>query len=153
MLNEGMKAINFSLPDASGHIHQLSDYRGKKIALYFYPKDLTSGCTRQACAFRDAYDAYVDRDITIIGISKDDSKSHLKFIQTNDLPFLLLSDLDTKVCQAYGVWGEKSLYGHRYMGIKRTTFLIDEKGYIIKVFEKASPKENANQILKFLDRY
>ena len=153
MLKEGMKAQNFSLPDAYGKTHSLSDYQGKKVILYFYPKDMTSGCTSQACAFRDVYDEYVKRDLVLIGISKDDEKSHKKFIEQNDLPFLLLSDVDTKVCQAYGVWVEKSLYGNRYMGIQRSTFVIDEKGKIIKVFEKASPKENANDILKFLNRY
>lgn len=153
MLEAGMKAVNFSLKDAEGHIHQLTDYRGKKVVLYFYPKDMTSGCTTQACAFRDVYDEYEARDIVLIGISKDDEKSHKKFIEKNDLPFLLLSDVDTEVSQAYGVWVEKSLYGNRYMGIKRSTFIIDEEGNIIKVFEKASPKENAHDILKFLNRY
>ena len=146
------KAPNFTLSDEHGIKHQLSDYRGKKVILYFYPKDMTSGCTRQACAFRDNYDEILKRDLVLIGISKDDEKSHKKFIEKYDLPFLLLSDIDTRVCQAYGVWVEKSLYGNRYMGIQRSTFIIDESGMIIKVYEKASPKENANDILKFLDR-
>ena len=153
MLTSGTKATDFSLPDMNGEVHHLSDYKGKKVVLYFYPKDMTSGCTRQACAFRDVYDEYKKRDIVVIGISKDDEKSHRKFIEKNDLPFLLLSDIDTKVCQAYGVWVEKSLYGNRYMGIQRATFIIDETGTIIKVYEKASPKENANDILKFLNSY
>ncbi len=153
MLKAGVKAEQFSLPDADGNIHNLSDYRGKRIVLYFYPKDMTSGCTTQACAFRDVYDEYKERDLTLIGISKDDGKSHKKFIETHELPFLLLSDVDTAVCKAYGVWVEKSLYGNKYMGIQRATFIIDEEGTIIKVFEKASPKENANNILKFLDHY
>lgn len=153
MLKAGMKAEGFSLPDADGNIHNLSDYSGKKVVLYFYPKDMTSGCTTQACAFRDAYDEYEERGLVLIGISKDDEKSHRKFIDKNELPFLLLSDVDTDVCKRYGVWVEKSLYGNRYMGIQRATFIIDETGTIIKVFEKASPKENANDILKFLDRY
>lgn len=153
MLSAGMNAIDFSLPDMNGNIHRLSDYKGKKVILYFYPKDMTSGCTRQACAFRDVYEEYKQRDIVVIGISKDDEKSHRKFIEKNELPFLLLSDTDTKVNQAYGVWVEKSLYGNRYMGTQRATFIVDESGMIIKVYEKASPKENANDILKFLNSY
>ena len=153
MLKAGMKAVNFSLPDADGNIHHLSDYQGNKVVLYFYPKDMTSGCTKQACAFRDVYDEYKEKGLILIGVSKDDEKSHKKFIEKHELPFLLLSDVDTEVCQAYGVWVEKSLYGNRYMGIQRATFIIDEQGIIIKVFEKASPKENANDILKFLNRY
>ncbi len=153
MLKAGMKAENFSLPDADGHIHNLSDYRGKKVILYFYPKDMTSGCTTQACAFRDVYSEYEARNLVLIGISKDDEKSHRKFIDKHDLPFLLLSDVSTEVCQQYGVWVQKKLYGNTYMGIQRSTFIIDEEGIIIKIFEKASPKENANDILKFLNRY
>ncbi len=153
MLKAGMKAENFSLPDADGNIHSLIDYRGKKVILYFYPKDMTSGCTTQACAFRDVYDDYKERDLVLIGVSKDDENSHKKFIEKYDLPFLLLSDVDTTVCKKYGVWVEKSLYGNHYMGIQRATFIIDENGTIIKVFEKASPKENANDILNFLNRY
>lgn len=153
MLKPGTKAVDFSLSDTDGNIHKLSDYLGHKVVLYFYPKDMTSGCTTQACAFRDVYAEYQERDIILIGISKDDENSHRKFIATYDLPFLLLSDIDTKICQDYGVWVEKSLYGNRYMGIQRATFIVDEEGTIIKVFEKASPKENANDILKFLNRY
>jgi peroxiredoxin Q/BCP len=153
VLAVGHKAPDFVLPDANGIKHRLSDYLGKKVILYFYPKDMTSGCTRQACAFKDRYGDFLNRHFVVIGISKDDEKSHQKFINHYDLPFPLLSDTATVVCQAYGVWTEKKLYGRRYMGIQRATFIIDEFGVIIKVYEKASPKENANDILTFLDRY
>ncbi|MFA5471493.1 MAG: thioredoxin-dependent thiol peroxidase [Acholeplasmataceae bacterium] len=150
MLKIGTKVQDFTLPDAYGNTHTLSDYKGKKIVIYFYPKDNTSGCTTQACAFRDNYDAFKKNDIIVIGISKDSVKSHKKFVDAYDLPFILLSDEDIKVCSYFGVYVEKSMYGKKYMGINRSTFVLNEEGIITHVFEKASPKENAAEILKVL---
>ncbi len=150
MLEVGTKIKDFSLIDAYGKKHQLSDYRGKKVVIYFYPKDDTPGCTTQACAFRDAYDGFKSKDITVIGISKDSPKSHEKFIKKYDLPFLLLSDESLDVIKYFGVYVEKSMYGKKYMGVSRSTFVLDESGIITQVFEKASPSENADDILKFL---
>ncbi|QWB95886.1 thioredoxin-dependent thiol peroxidase [Mycoplasmatota bacterium] len=150
MLEVGVKVKNFQLPDAKGNIHQLNDFLGKRIVIYFYPKDNTSGCTTQACAFRDQYDAFKEKDIVVIGISKDSPKSHQKFINDYDLPFLLLSDENIEVCQYFGVYVEKSMYGKKYMGVNRSTFILDEQGIITHVFKKASPKENASDILRVL---
>ncbi|BCR36590.1 thioredoxin-dependent thiol peroxidase [Mariniplasma anaerobium] len=150
MLKVGTKVQDFSLLDAENKLHTLSDYRGKKVVIYFYPKDLTSGCTTQACAFRDTYDEFKKNNIVVIGISKDSVKSHKKFVETYDLPFILLSDEDIKVCSYFGVYVEKSMYGRKYMGVNRSTFILDEEGIITHVFEKASPKENAAEILKVL---
>jgi thioredoxin-dependent peroxiredoxin len=150
MLKVGTKVQDFTLPDAYGKQHRLSDYLGKKIVIYFYPKDNTSGCTTQACAFRDQYDAFKEKDIIVIGISKDSVKSHKKFVEDYDLPFILLSDEDIKVCKYFGVYVEKSMYGKKYMGVNRQTFILNEEGVITHVFEKASPKENAAEILRVL---
>ena len=150
MLKIGDKVNHFKLPDAYGKTHALSDYLGKKIVIYFYPKDNTSGCTRQACAFRDNYDGFLEKDVVVIGISKDSPKSHKKFIEDHDLPFILLSDETIEVCKYFGVYVEKSMYGNKYMGISRTTFVLDEQGVVTHVFKKASPKENATRILKVL---
>jgi len=150
MLEVGVKVKNFQLPDAKGNIHQLNDFLGKRIVIYFYPKDNTSGCSTQACAFRDQYDAFKEKDIVVIGISKDSPKSHQKFINDYDLPFLLLSDENIEVCQYFGVYVEKSMYGRKYMGVNRSTFILDEQGIITHVFKKASPKENASDILRVL---
>jgi peroxiredoxin Q/BCP len=150
MLKVGTKVQDFTLPDAENKVHSLSDYKGKKVVIYFYPKDLTSGCTTQACAFRDSYEAFKKNDIIVIGISKDSVKSHKKFVETYDLPFILLSDEDIKVCSYFGVYVEKSMYGRKYMGVNRSTFVLNEEGVITHVFEKASPKENAAEILKVL---
>lgn len=150
MLKTGTKVQDFTLPDAYGNTHTLSDYKGKKIVIYFYPKDNTSGCTTQACAFRDNYDVFKENNIIVIGISKDSVKSHKKFVEDHDLPFILLSDEDIKVCSYFGVYVEKSMYGKKYMGINRSTFVLDEEGIITHVFEKASPKGNAAEILKVL---
>jgi thioredoxin-dependent peroxiredoxin len=152
MLEVGTKIKHFSLPDAYGHLHSSKDYLGKKVVIYFYPKDDTPGCTTQACAFRDAYDAFKTSDIVVIGISKDDSKSHQKFIEKYQLPFVLLSDLDTKVAEYFGVWVEKSMYGKKYMGMSRSTFVLDASGVITHVFQQASPSENASDILKALEK-
>lgn len=150
MLSVGTKPRDFALQDANGKIHQLSDYTGKKIVIYFYPKDDTPGCTTQACAFRDAYDDFKALDVVVIGISKDDGKSHQAFIQKYDLPFMLLSDTEAEVARQFGVWVEKSLYGKKYMGMNRSTFVLDESGVITHVFEKATPSDNAADILRVL---
>jgi len=144
------KALNFSLPDQNGQIHQLSDYLGKKVILYFYPKDNTKGCTLQALGFKEYYEKLKEKNVEIIGISKDSVKSHDRFACKYELPFTLLSDESTEVIQAYGVWQEKKLYGKTYMGIVRTTFVIDEEGYIIKEMPKVKAGENAKEIYEWL---
>lgn len=150
MLKEGSKAIDFTLQDKDGKDVSLSDFRGKKVVLYFYPKDNTPGCTKQACAFASAYEEFKRADIQVIGISKDSIASHQKFADKFELPFLLLSDVDLQVIQSYDVWKEKKLYGKSFMGVIRATYVIDEEGTIIKVFEKANPANNAQDILSFL---
>jgi len=150
MLEIGMKAPEFTLPDKDGNSVSLSDYLGKKVVLYFYPKDNTPGCTRQACAFAAAYEGFKSRDIAVIGISKDSVTSHLKFAQKYELPFILLSDPELKAIQAYGVWQEKKLYGKVSMGVVRSTFLINEQGMIEKIMPKVKPDTNAAEILSYL---
>jgi peroxiredoxin Q/BCP len=150
MLSVGTKVKDFCLPDAEGNKHCLSHDLGQKVVVYFYPKDNTPGCTAQACAFRDLYDDYKEKNIKVIGISKDSPKSHQSFIEKYELPFLLLSDENLEVIKDFGVWVEKSMYGKKYMGVQRATFIINEAGIITHVFEKASPKENASDILKAL---
>lgn len=150
MLAKGMKAIDFTLQDKDGTFVSLQDYIGKKIVLYFYPKDNTPGCTKQACAFAAAYEVFKKEDIVVIGISKDSIKSHQNFAKKYDLPFLLLSDPKLQVIQAYDVWKEKKLYGKSFMGVVRATYIIDETGTIEKVFEKANPANNAQDILQYL---
>ena len=150
MLQIGMKAPEFTLKNQHGEAVRLADFLGKKVVLYFYPKDNTPGCTRQACAFAEAYEAFKGQDIAVIGVSKDSVASHLKFAQKYDLPFVLLSDPELQVIQAYGVWQEKKLYGKVSMGVVRTTFLIDEKGNIEKVMPKVKPDTNAAEILAYL---
>ena len=150
MFEIGMKAPVFSLFDKDGNIVRLSDYLGKKVVLYFYPKDNTPGCSRQACAFAGAYEGFKSRAVVVIGISKDSVASHLKFAQKYDLPFILLSDPDLQAIQAYGVWQEKKLYGKVSMGVVRTTFIIDEHGCIEKVMPKVKPDTNAAEILEYL---
>lgn len=150
MLETGMKAIDFTLPDKDGNEVSLHDFKGKKVVLYFYPKDNTPGCTKQACAFAASFEEFKQENIVVIGISKDSTKSHQKFADKYDLPFLLLSDPELTVIQAYDVWKEKKLYGKTYMGVVRATYIIDEEGMIIKVFEKANPTTNAQDILTFL---
>lgn len=151
MLNTGMKAPNFTLPNQNGDMISLSDFLGKKVVLYFYPKDNTPGCTRQACAFAQKHDAFTQKDVIVIGISKDSVPSHLKFAQKYDLPFLLLSDPERTAIEAYDVWKEKKLYGKTSMGVVRTTYLIDENGVIAHVMPKVKPDTNAEEILAFLD--
>lgn len=150
MLETGMKAPDFSLLDKEGNTLRLSDFQGKKVVLYFYPKDNTPGCTRQACAFAASYEQFKARDIVVIGISKDSVASHQKFAQKYDLPFILLSDPQLQAIQAYGVWQEKKLYGKVSMGVVRTTYIIDEQGIIEKVMPKVKPGTNATEILSFL---
>lgn len=150
MLEAGMKAPEFTLMDKEGNPTRLSDFAGKKIVLYFYPKDHTPGCTRQACAFAASYDRFREQGVVVIGISKDSVASHLKFAQKYDLPFLLLSDPELQAIQAYGVWQEKELYGKVTMGVVRTTYIIDEQGTIEKVMPKVKPDTNAQDILEYL---
>lgn len=145
------KAPDFTLPDKDGNLVSLSDFAGQKVVLYFYPKDNTPGCTRQACAFAGAYDAFRAKNVAVIGISKDSAASHRKFAEKFDLPFILLSDPELQAIQAYGVWQEKKLYGKTSMGVVRTTFIIDEQGIIQQVMPKVKPDTNAAEVLAFLD--
>lgn len=150
MLETGTKAPDFTLPDQNGELVRLSDFIGKKIVLYFYPKDNTPGCTRQACAFAQNFDAFKNQDVVVIGISKDSAASHLKFAQKHELPFILLSDPELQAIQAYDVWKEKKLYGKVGFGVVRTTYIIDEKGMIEKSMPKVKPDTNAAEILAYL---
>ena len=150
MLEIGTKAPIFTLPDQNGNPVSLSDFIGKKVILYFYPKDNTPGCSRQACAFAAAYEGFKAKDIVVIGISKDSVASHLKFAQKYDLPFVLLSDPERQAIEAYGVWQEKKLYGKVSYGVVRTTFIIDEQGNIEKIMPKVKPDTNAGEILSYL---
>ena len=150
MLEISQKAPEFTLPDQDGKAVSLSDFLGKKVVLYFYPKDNTPGCTRQACAFAGAYEGFRSKDVVVIGISKDSTASHQKFAAKYNLPFILLSDPELQAIQAYGVWKEKKLYGKVSMGVVRTTFLIDEQGFIEKVMPKVKPDTNATEILSYL---
>ena len=150
MIEIGMKAPYFSLPDKDGNLVSLADFLGKKVVLYFYPKDNTPGCTRQACAFASAYDGFRAANVAVIGISKDSIASHQKFAQKYELPFLLLSDPELKAIEPYGVWQEKKLYGKTSMGVIRTTYIIDEQGHVEKVMPKVKPDTNAAEILAYL---
>ena len=150
MLNEGTVAPNFTLNDKDGNAVSLSDFRGKKIVLYFYPRDNTPGCTRQACAFAANYDAFMSMDIVVIGISRDSTASHQRFAKKYNLPFTLLSDPELTAIQAYGVWQEKKMCGKTSMGVVRTTYIIDEKGMIEQVMPKVKPDTNAAEILEYL---
>lgn len=150
MLNIGDRAPNFTLKDKNGNDVRLSDFIGKRIVLYFYPKDNTPGCTRQACAFAGAYAEFQKRGVEVIGISRDGIASHVNFAGKYNLPFVLLSDPDLEAIGAYGVWQEKKLYGKVSFGIVRTTFIIDENGIIEKVMPKVKPDTNAAEILEFL---
>ena len=150
MLDVGMKAPDFTLEDKDGRRVSLADFLGKQVVLYFYPKDNTPGCTRQACAFAAAYHAFREKGIEVVGISKDSVTSHQKFAEKYDLPFILLSDPDLTAIKAYGVWQEKKLYGKLSFGVVRTTFLIDEKGMIRRIMPKVKPDTNAAEILDAL---
>ena len=150
LLEAGTKAPDFTLEDKDGNTVRLSDFRGKKVVLYFYPKDNTPGCTRQACAFAAAYEGFRERNVAVIGISKDSTASHRKFAEKYDLPFILLSDPGLQAIQAYGVWQEKKLYGKVSMGVVRTTYIIGEDGLIENVMPKVKPDTNAAEILVYL---
>lgn len=143
----GDKAPDFRLTDKNGNSVSLSDFKGKKVVLYFYPRDNTPGCTRQACAFAENYSEFQKRNIEVIGISKDSVASHVKFAEKYNLPFVLLSDPDRMAIEAYGVWQEKKMYGKVTMGVARTTFIIDENGVIQKIMSKVKPDTNASEIL------
>lgn len=148
MIKEGEKAPDFILKHKDGEIMNLSDFRGSRVVLYFYPKDDTPGCTKEACSFRDADEVYKEKNIKVLGVSPDDENSHRKFTTKYDLPFQLLSDSDHKIAGAYGAYGEKSMYGKKYMGVLRKTFLIDETGRIVKIFDKVNVSEHADEVLK-----
>lgn len=150
MLEPNTKAPDFTLPNQNGEMVSLSDFLGKKVILYFYPKDNTPGCTRQACAFAAANAELEEAGVVVIGISKDSVASHQKFVQKQNLPFILLSDPEIQTIEAYGVWQEKKLYGKVSMGVVRTTYLIDEQGMIEKVMPKVKPDTNAAEILEYL---
>ena len=152
MLEKGMKAPSFTLSDKDGNMISLADFAGRKIILYFYPKDNTPGCTRQACAFAANFEKFKETDAVVIGISKDSAASHKKFADKYNLPFILLSDPDLQAIQAYGVWQEKKLYGRVSMGVVRTTYIIDENGVIEKVMPKVKPDTNAAEILEYLEK-
>lgn len=150
MLEIGTKAPDFTLPDKDGNLVSLSQFLGKKVILYFYPKDSTPGCTRQACAFAALYNQFEALGVVVIGVSKDSAASHQRFAQKNSLPFLLLSDPELQAIQAYGVWQEKKLYGKVSMGVVRTTYVIDEQGLIETVMPKVKPDTNAGELLAYL---
>ena len=147
MLEIGTKAPDFTLPDQNGDLHSLSDYRGKKVILYFYPKDNTPGCTKQACGFAERYPQFIEKGAVVLGISKDSVASHKKFEEKYGLPFTILSDPELVAIQAYDVWQEKKNYGKTYMGVVRTTYLIDEEGKIAKAFDKVKAADNPEQML------
>ena len=151
MLKVGTKAPSFTLPDQNGNMHTLEDYRGKKVILYFYPKDNTPGCTKQACGFAELYPQFQEKGAVVLGVSKDTVASHKKFEEKYGLPFTLLSDTEKEVIQAYDVWKEKKMYGKVSMGVVRSTYLIDENGMIEKVFPKVKPDTHAAEILSWLD--
>ena len=146
-LKEGDKAPDFAVPDGAGNVVRLKDLRGKKVVLYFYPKDDTPGCTKEACSFRDEWGKFKRRGIEVLGVSLDSEKSHQKFAAKYDLPFRLLADTDRKLSESYGTYGEKKFMGRTYMGNHRMTFLIDEKGKIKKIFEKVKPEDHAAEVL------
>ena len=150
MLEVGTKAPAFTLPDKDGNLVSLSDFAGKRMVLYFYPRDNTPGCTRQACAFAAAYEAFHDLDAVVIGVSKDSAASHQKFAEKHGLPFILLSDPELSAIQAYGVWQEKKLYGKVSMGVVRSTYVISGDGTVEKVMPKVKPDTNAEDVLRYL---
>jgi peroxiredoxin Q/BCP len=153
MPKEGEKAPDFKLPASNGKDVSLKDFKNKQnVVLYFYPKDDTPGCTMEACAFRDHIKKIENKDAVVLGVSPDAVKSHNKFIEKFKLPFLLLADEDKKVCEAYGVWMEKSMYGKKYMGVGRTTFIIGKDGKIARVYEKVKPDVHTDEILEFLEK-
>ena len=152
MISEGDAAPDFEARDAEGNTVRLSDLRGRKVVLYFYPKDDTPGCTKEACSFRDSFAEFGRRGIKVLGVSTDDEKSHRKFAEKYSLPFTLLADTDHAVADGYGVYGEKQFMGRKYMGVSRKTFLIGEDGRVVKVFDKVKVDEHADEVLKAFDR-
>ncbi len=152
MLEKNIKAPDFELLDEHGTPTNLSDYLGKPVLLYFYPKDDTPGCTTEACEFRDDYDQYGNAGVIILGVSPDSPKSHKKFKEKYNLPFTLLSDEDHSVCELYEVWGKKSMYGKEYYGVLRTSFLINSAGQLIEIFENVKPKGHSRQVLSALEK-
>ena len=150
-IKEGIKAPNFIGIDQTGTKRELADYKGKKLILYFYPKDNTAGCSAEAVNLKDNYKLLQDKGFEILGVSPDSEKSHQKFIEKKELPFNLIADTEKEILNTYGVWGEKKMYGRTYMGVFRTTFVIDEKGIIQKIFKKVKTKEHTEQILKELE--
>lgn len=149
-LQIGQKAPDFTLPASNGETVSLHDFAGKNIILYFYPKDMTPGCTTQACDFRDQYESFSDLNVVILGVSGDSASRHTKFIEKHGLPFSLLVDEDHKVCEQYGVWKLKKMYGREYMGIERSTFLIDENGIVIKEWRKVRVKNHIEEVLTYI---
>lgn len=147
LLSEGTKAPEFELKDSQGKWHKLSDYAGQTIVIYFYPKDDTPGCTKEACSFRDSYQDFRDAGIEVLGISPDTEESHLKFRKKYDLPFVLLSDPDHVVCNLFGVWGIKKNFGREYEGVYRTTFIIDPQGMIKQVFKNVKPSDHSQEVM------
>lgn len=148
VIAEDIKAPEFELKDSEGKNHKLADYAGQTIVIYFYPKDDTPGCTKEACSFRDSYQDFRDAGIEVIGISPDTEKSHLKFRRKYDLPFVLLADPDHAVCELYGVWGVKKNYGREYEGVFRSTFIIDPQGIVKRVFKNVKPSDHSQEVLQ-----
>lgn len=146
-LKIGDQAPELGVPNQNGEVVNLADFKGKKIVLYFYPKDSTPGCTAESCNLRDNYQTLLDKGYDVLGVSPDSEKSHLRFIEKQNLPFDLLADTEKKVLEAYGAWGEKSMYGRTYMGVIRTTFVIDEEGKIAEIIEKVKTKDHTAQII------
>jgi peroxiredoxin Q/BCP len=151
MIEPGQAAPDFALEDQKGHVHTLKGFRGQWVVLYFYPKDDTPGCTVEACRFRDATPEFTKRGAVVLGVSPDSAKSHDKFVGKFNLPFALLADTEKKACQAYGVWQEKSMYGRKYMGVARTTYLIDPKGKVAARWDKVKPAEHDSEVLAKMD--
>jgi len=150
LIQENQQAPNFELQTDTGETVRLSDFRGRKVVLYFYPKDDTSGCTQEACSFRDAFPRFEGINAVVLGVSPDSVASHQEFKAKYNLPFTLLADTDHQVAEAYGVWVEKTMYGRKYWGVARTTFVIDEQGKVVKVFEKVKPADHAQEVLAAL---
>ncbi len=150
MLEIGTKAPSFALPDQNGDVHTLEEYAGQKVVLYFYPKDNTAGCTKQACGFGELYPQFLEKGAVVLGVSKDSVASHKKFQEKFELPFTLLSDTELSAIQAYDVWKEKNMYGKKTMGVVRTTYLINENGVIVKAFGKVKAVENPGQMLELV---
>ncbi len=151
MLEVGTKAPDFTLPDQNGELHSLSDYKGKKLILYFYPKDNTAGCSKQACGFSERYPQFLEKGVDVLGVSKDSVKSHKRFEEKYGLAFTILSDEERKVIEAYDVWHQKKMAGREYMGVVRTTYLIDENGIIIRANDKVKAANDAEKMLTEID--